>query len=53
MISVVPMKTLIVGFHIGKFGCYKATLPKNSPSQPFLVLIFEFGALRIGIKNST
>ena len=61
MISVIPRKTLIVGFHFRKFGCCKPTSLKNIPSQFFIIIIIIiiiFGGtlvhiLRISIKNNS
>ena len=39
MISVIPRKTVIVGFHFRKFGCCKPTSLKNIPSQFFIFII--------------
>ena len=62
MISVIPRKTLIVGFHFRKFGCCKPTSLKNIPSQFFIIIIIIiiiifWGSLvhilRISIKNNS
>ena len=54
VISVIPRKMLIVGFHFSKFGC----CTKSTPSQYVVVVVVVFVFLslanffRKGIKNN-
>ena len=52
MISVIPKKTLIVGFHFSKFGCCKPILPESTPLQSFFFSSLA-NFLRIGVKNNS
>ena len=42
MISVIPRKTLIVGFHFNKLGCCKPTTFPTPPRFFFLLFVFFF-----------
>ena len=49
---MIPRKTLIVGLHFSKFGCWKPTSLKSTPSQ----LLFFFSLahfLRVDIQNNS
>ena len=41
MISVIPRKTLIVGFHFSKLGCCKPAIFQKNPPRLFLFLFFR------------
>ena len=51
--SVIPRKTLIVGLHFSKFGCWKPTSPKSTPSQLFFFFFSLAHFLRVDIQNNS